>query len=445
MVSSVLIANRGEIVSRIIRTCKEMDISSIAVYSEADQNAPYLQQADDAVQIGPANPAQSYLNIAAIIEAARKTGAEAIHPGYGFLSERGAFAEAVVGAGKTWVGPSPQTLRSISSKSHCRNIADSVSVPVIPGTLGLVTSAAEVINFAKDSGWPVFLKLDKGGGGKGIERVDGPDDAEAAFDRAKRIGQMAFGSDDIYIEAVVNAPRHIEVQFLADDHGNCVCLGERECSVQRRHQKIIEEALSVVVSEDDRQRLFERTKRIIRKIGYTGAGTLEFLRSGRGDYFFMEINARLQVEHPVTEYLTGIDIVQQQLAIASGEALAFSQQNVPFKGHAIEARVYAEDPETFIPSPGTITKLTLPGRDPHVRIDHALQENTVVPPYYDPMLAKVITWGKDRPSACDRLHRALSEFQVEGVKTTAPLNLKILEHPVFRQGNIDTGFIDNVL
>jgi acetyl-CoA carboxylase biotin carboxylase subunit len=445
MVSSVLIANRGEIVSRIIRTCKEMGISSTAVYSEADQNAPYLQQADDAVLIGPANPAQSYLNIGAIIEAARKTGAEAIHPGYGFLSERGAFAEAVVDAGMTWVGPSPQILRSISSKSHCRNIADSVSVPVIPGTLGLVSSAAEVIDFVKENGWPVFLKLDKGGGGKGIERVNGPDDAETVFDRAERIGQMAFGSGDIYIEAVVNAPRHIEVQFLADDHGNCVCLGERECSVQRRHQKIIEEALSVVVSEDDRQRLFGRTKRIIREIGYTGAGTLEFLRSGQGDYYFMEINARLQVEHPVTEYLTGIDIVQRQLAIASGETLDFSQQDVAFNGHAIEARVYAEDPETFIPSPGTITQLTLPGRDPYVRIDHALKENAVVPPYYDPMLAKVIAWGKDRASACDRLHRALSEFQVEGVKTTTPLNLKILEHPVFRQGDIDTGFIDNVL
>jgi acetyl-CoA carboxylase biotin carboxylase subunit len=445
MISSVLIANRGEIVSRIIRTCKEMGIRTIAVYSEADQNASYLRQADDAVHIGPANPAQSYLNIEAIVKAARKTGAEAIHPGYGFLSERGAFADAVVDAGKIWVGPSPQVLRSISSKSHCRNIADSVSVPVIPGTSGLVHSAADVADFCRENGWPVFLKPDKGGGGKGIERVNGSDDAEAVFDRARRIGQMAFGSGDIYIEAVVNNPRHIEVQFLADNRGNCVCLGERECSVQRRHQKIIEEALSVVVSQDDRQRLFEWTKRIARKIGYTGAGTLEFLRSGKGDYYFMEINARLQVEHPVTEYLTGIDIVRKQLTIASGEALGISQQEVRFKGHAIEARVYAEDPETFIPSPGTITQLTLPDHVPYVRIDHALQENAVVPPYYDPMLAKVITWGEDRTSACDRLRRALTEFQIEGVKTTTPLNLKILEHPIFRQGDIDTGFVDNVL
>lgn len=445
MVSSVLIANRGEIVPRIIRTCKEMGISTVAVCSEADMDAPYLHMADEAVLIGPANPAQSYLNIEAIIEAARKTRAQAVHPGYGFLSERGAFAEAVVEAGLTWVGPSPQVLRSISSKSRCRKIAHSASVPVIPGTIGLVNSAAEVVTFGKENGWPVFLKLDKGGGGKGIERVRGEDDAEAVFDRARRIGQMSFGSGDIYIEAVMNKPRHIEVQFLADGEGNCVCLGERECSVQRRHQKIIEEALSVVVSEDNRQQLFDQTMRIVKKIGYLGAGTLEFLRSDAGDYYFMEINARIQVEHPVTEYLTGIDIVQQQLAIASGEALGFSQRDVTFNGHAIEARVYAEDPETFIPSPGTITHLALPDHGPHVRIDHALQEHAIVPPYYDPMLAKVIAWGEDRATACDRLCRALSGFQIEGIKTTTPLNLRILKNPAFRQGDFDTGFIDNVL
>jgi acetyl-CoA carboxylase biotin carboxylase subunit len=445
MLASVLIANRGEIVARIIRTCKEMGISTIAVYSEADQNAPYLRLADEAVNIGPANPAQSYLNIEAIVEAALKTGAQAIHPGYGFLSERGAFAQAVADAGIIWVGPSPQVLRSISSKCHCRKIADGAYVPVTPGTLGLVNNSDEIKAFGRQNGWPVFLKLDKGGGGKGIERVNGPDDAEAVFERAKRIGEMAFGSGDIYIETVVDNPRHIEIQFLADGEGNCVCLGERECSVQRRHQKIIEEAPSVVVSDTDRQELFERTRRIVAQMGYTGAGTLEFLRSGEGDYYFMEINARLQVEHPVTEYLTGIDIVRQQLAIASGEVLGIAQEAVEFKGHAIEARVYAEDPETFIPSPGTITRLTLPASDPHLRIDHALQENAIVPPYYDPLLAKVIAWGKDRTSAGDRLCQALSDFRLEGVKTTVPLNLKILQHPSFRQGEIDTGFIDNLL
>jgi acetyl-CoA carboxylase, biotin carboxylase subunit len=445
MISRVLIANRGEIVARIIRTCRQMGISTIAVYSEADKTAPYLEMADDAVLIGPANPAQSYLNIQALVDAARKTGAQAVHPGYGFLSERGAFAEAVVAAGLIWVGPSPQVLRSISSKSHCRKIASSVSVPVIPGTLGLVNCAAEVADFGNGNGWPVFLKLDKGGGGKGIEGVNGPDEAQAVFDRAKRIGEMAFGSGDIYIEALLDNPRHIEVQFLADHQGECLCLGERECSVQRRHQKIIEEALSMAVSEADRQELFDRTRRIVGKIGYTGAGTLEFLRTGDGDYYFMEINARLQVEHPVSEYLTGIDIVRWQLAIASGETLDFSQQEVTFSGHAIEARVYAEDPETFIPSPGTITRLELPAPDPHLRIDHALQESATVPPFYDPLLAKVITWGEDRLSACDRLCRALAGFQIEGVKTTTALNLKILDHPAFRQGDIDTGFIANLL
>jgi len=443
MVSRVLIANRGEIVSRIIKTCKDMNISTIAVYSEADQDAPYLQQVDEAVLIGPANPVQSYLNIEAIVQAARKTGADAVHPGYGFLSERGAFAEAVENAGITWVGPSPKVLKSISSKSYCRKIADSVEVPVIPGTLGLVARTDEVVDYGVTNGWPVFLKLDKGGGGKGIERVNGVSEAEKALQRATRIGEMAFGSGACYIESVVENPRHIEVQFLADETGNCVCLGERECSVQRRHQKIIEEAPSVVVTENDRSLLFDRTVRIIQKIGYQGAGTLEFLRSGGGNYYFMEINARLQVEHPVTEYLTGIDIVKWQLLIASGAQLDFSQQAVQFKGHAIEARVYAEDPETFIPSPGTITELKFPLQDAKIRIDHALKKNTSVPPYYDPMLAKVIAWGTDRVKATNRLNKALSEFQIEGVKTTIPLNLRILQSPEFQNGTIDTNFIDN--
>jgi acetyl-CoA carboxylase biotin carboxylase subunit len=445
MLKRVLIANRGEIVARIIRTCKEMGIATAVVYSEADANMPYIETADDAVLIGPANPLLSYLNIDAIIDAARKTGAQAVHPGYGFLSERGAFAEVVEAAGITWVGPPPQVLRSISSKSYCREIADSVNVPVIPGTLGIVESPAAVIDFGNANGWPVFLKLDKGGGGKGIERVGGAKDAAAVFERATRIGKMAFGSGACYIETVVDSPRHIEVQFLADSFGNCVCLGERECSVQRRHQKIIEEAPSVVVIPDERSELFERTVRIITKIGYRGAGTLEYLRASDGNYYFMEINARLQVEHPVTEYLTGIDIVKQQLAIASGEALGLAQKDVRFYGHAIEARVYAEDPETFIPSPGKISALTFPAQDPKVRIDHALKVDTSVPPYYDPLLAKVIAWGDDRSLAVSRLTQALSDFRVEGVKTSIPLNLKILNRPEFQEGNIDTNFIDTSL
>ena len=445
MISKVLIANRGEIVARIIKSCKEMDISTVAVYSEADQNASYLQSVDEAVLIGPANPVQSYLNIEAIIEAARKTGADAVHPGYGFLSERGAFSEAVEKAGMVWVGPSPKVLKSISSKSYCRKIADSVGVPVIPGTIGVVENSAAVISYGNKNGWPVFLKLDKGGGGKGIERVSGESEAEDVFQRATRIGEMGFGSGDCYIEAIVDKPRHIEVQFLADGHGNCVCLGERECSVQRRHQKIIEEAPSVVVTSKERSLLFDQTVKIVQKIGYQGAGTIEYLRSIDSNYYFMEINARLQVEHPVTEYLTGIDIVKWQLLIASGEKLDFSQQDVQFHGHSIEARVYAEDPETFIPSPGTITALSFPADDPKLRIDHALKEDCSVPPYYDPLLAKVISWGEDRAEATKRLNKALTDFKIEGVKTSISLNKKILESQEFQNGDIDTSFLDKSL
>ncbi len=445
MISKILIANRGEIVSRIIKTCKEMNISTVAVYSEADKQAPYLEDADETVLIGPANPVQSYLNFDAIIDAARQTNAEAVHPGYGFLSERGTFAEAVQQAGIIWMGPLPQVLKAISSKCYCRKLVNEVQVPIIPGTIDLVKNADEVIDYGNNNAWPVFIKLDKGGGGKGIERVDGENDASEVFKRAKSIGEMAFGSGDCYIEEIVENSRHIEIQFLADQHGNCVCLGERECSVQRRHQKIIEEAPSLVVTEDDRSMLFGRTVKIVQKMGYHGAGTIEFLRSEDGNYYFMEINARLQVEHPVTEYLTGVDIVKWQILIASKKTLDFTQQTVQFNGHAIEARVYAEDPETFIPSPGTITDLEFPEQDPKIRIDHALKANAVVPPYYDPMLAKVIAWDTDRKSASQRLVKALTEFQIKGVKTTIPVNLKILKSMEYQEGTIDTSFIDNSL
>lgn len=445
MIKKVLVANRGEIVSRVIKTCKQMGIAGVAVYSEADNRAPYLEEADQSVLIGPANPAQSYLDMDRIIGAARQTGADAIHPGYGFLSERGAFAEAVESAGLTWIGPSSDLLRSISSKCYCRKVADSAGVSVIPGTLEIVESDSAIKEYGETNGWPIFLKLDKGGGGKGIEKVDGPDEAADVFERAARIGQMAFGSGDCYIEKLIENPRHIEVQFLADNMGNCVCLGERECSVQRRHQKIIEEAPSAVVSQSDREMLFDWTQRIVSNLGYQGAGTIEFLRSDNGKYYFMEINARLQVEHPVTEYLTGIDIVKQQLLIASGEKLTFTQEDIRFDGHSIEARVYAEDPETFIPSPGTITSLGLPEQENGLRIDHALAENVAVPPYYDPLLAKVITWGSDRNIATTRLSQALADVKVEGVKTTIPLNLKILNSEQYQNGEIDTTFLDNSL
>lgn len=444
MLKKLLIANRGEIVSRVLRTCREMGIATVAVYSEADKTAAYIGLADDAVLIGPANPLLSYLNVDAIIEAARKTGSDAIHPGYGFLSENAAFADAVVQAGLTWVGPSPEILRVIDSKCYCRHLADEVGVPVIPGTLDPVQDAAHVERYGSENGYPLFLKLDKGGGGKGIEIVHRADDTDEVFKRACGIGQMAFGDSGCYIEEVVSRPRHIEIQFLADNFGNAVCLGERECSIQRRHQKIIEEAPSPVVTDADREMLFEYSRRLIKKMRYNGSGTFEGLRSEDGKYYFMEVNARLQVEHPVTEMLTGIDIVRCQLEIASGEKLTLAQSDVGMSGHAIEARVYAEDPETFFPSPGVITELHLPMEDRNLRIDHALAPNTPVPPYYDPLLAKVISWEATREQAVGRLVQALEDFEIEGVKTTIPANLRILQHPVYLAGDYATDFISRM-
>ena len=441
MIRKLLIANRGEIVARIIRTCKEMGIATVAVYSEADKGAAYLEAADESVHIGPSNPLQSYLNIDALIQAAKATGADAVHPGYGFLSERAIFARAVTKAGLVWVGPSPEVMTSISSKCACRHIADSEGVPFVPGTLDPVHGVNDIVGFGRENGYPLLLKLDKGGGGKGIERVDAEDQVENAFKRACSIGNMAFGSAACYIERFVPQSRHIEIQFVADDYGNCVLLGERECSIQRRHQKIIEEAPSPIIKQEERELLFEYSRRLVRRMNYRGAGTLEGLRSTDGHYYFMEVNARLQVEHAVSEMLTDTDIVRCQLEIASGQALSFRQEDVRIKGHAIEARVYAEDPETFLPSPGKISRLELPDTNGHVRVDHALRENCSVPPYYDPLLAKVIAWGSDRNESRERLVEALQQFRIEGIKTTIPANLKILEHPKFCEGDFTTAFI----
>ncbi len=324
MFKKILIANRGEIVPRIMRTCKALGIQTVAVYSEADKDAMYLPLADEAVHIGPANPMKSYLDIEALIGACRKSGADAVHPGYGFLSENASFAEAVADNGLTWIGPSAKMLHAIESKCYCRRIAADVKVPVNPGTLSPVTSVEEIAAYGREHGYPIFLKLDRGGGGKGIELVEEEGRIKEIFERIGRVGLVAFHSSDVYIEQAIIKPRHIEVQFLSDSHGGIVCLGERECSIQRRHQKIIEEAPSPVVSDADREKLFEYTTRLAKAMGYQGAGTMEFLRSQNGDFFFMEINARLQVEHPVTEFLTGVDIVKKQLEIASGGKLGMS-------------------------------------------------------------------------------------------------------------------------
>jgi acetyl-CoA carboxylase biotin carboxylase subunit len=344
----------------------------------------------------------------------------------------------------TWVGPSSRVLRAISSKCCCRSLAQGVGVPVIPGTLNPVNSPEEIEAYGRKNGWPVFLKPDKGGGGKGIERVDGESMAAEVFQRAGRIGKMAFGSGACYIEEVVDRPRHIEIQFLADHHGRCICLGERECSIQRRHQKIIEEAPSMAVTPQARLRLYDHARRIIAKMGYVGAGTIENLCDRNGNYYFMEINARLQVEHPVTELLTGLDIVQWQLRIAGGESVDVPQVEVALNGHAIEARVYAEDPETFIPSPGTISMLALPEAHEGLRINHALRAGGRVPPYYDPLLAKVIAWGQNRSQAISRLREGLEQMRIEGVRSTIATGLRILAQPRFVEGRIDASFFDDM-
>jgi len=445
MIKKLVIANRGEVVSRIIRACKKLGVATVAVYSEADRNALFTRQADEAVPIGPANPMKSYLNIEAIIQAAQQCGADAVHPGYGFLAENYAFAQAVIDKGMTWVGPAPEVMKAVESKCYCRHIAEKVRVPVNPGTLDPIQNVEEVYRFAEEVGYPVFLKLDKGGGGKGIEKVNADAEVQPVFERISRIGLAAFGSGDCYIEKMLVNPRHLEVQFLGDNFGNYVCLGERECSIQRRHQKIIEESPSPVVTPRDREMIFDYSLRLARAMNYQGAGTIEGLRSQAGDYYFMEINARLQVEHPVTELLTGVDIVKTQLQIASGEKLALKQDQVSVKGHAIEARVYAEDPVSFQPSPGTIKRLVLPGEKETLRIDHALEEGGVVPPYYDPLLAKVITWAPSRTEAIAALVEALEGFHIEGLATTISLNLSILKNKHFSEGKYHTGFIEDLL
>jgi acetyl/propionyl-CoA carboxylase alpha subunit len=445
MIKKLLIANRGEIVSRIIRACRDLGIKTVAVYSDADEGALFARQADEAFNIGPGNPMKSYLNIDAILDAGKRSGADAVHPGYGFLSESLSFAAAVGSMGMTWVGPPAAVLEAIESKCYCRQIADRAGVPVNPGTLNSVKDAEEISRYAREVGFPIFLKLDKGGGGKGIEIVEEETQIQEVFERVSRIGLVAFHSSDVYIEKVLANPRHIEVQFLADQWGNCVCLGERECSIQRRHQKIIEESPSPVVTEGDRDALFTHTLRLVRSMGYQGAGTMEFLRAENGNYYFMEINARLQVEHPVSEMLTGIDIVKGQLEIASGEKLGIAQEEVVMKGHAIEARVYAEDPVSFQPSPGPIEELRLPEETESLRIDHALEQGGSVPPYYDPLLAKVIARGTTRSESSNRLIEGLNDFHVKGIRTTIPINLMILKHQDFVNGNYHTGFIEAFL
>jgi acetyl-CoA carboxylase biotin carboxylase subunit len=447
-IKKLLIANRGEISLRVIRACRDLGIKSIAVYSDADKNALHTREADEAYYIGPSPPSKSYLNIEAIMTAAKDSGADAIHPGYGFLSEKESFAKSVISNGLIWIGPPAGIMASIEHKCFCRKMASDTGVPYIPGTITPIESVGQIRQCFQEFGSDLLLKLDKGGGGKGIQEIsESMDDhkLEEIYQSTQSMGSFAFDSSDCYIECRMENPRHIEVQFLIDHHGNCVSLGERECSIQRRYQKIIEEAPAPCLEEGEREKISKWTLKLATAIGYTNAGTMEFLSLPNGEFYFMEINSRLQVEHGVTELVTGIDIVKNQIKIADGEELKIEQKNVTFNGHAIEARVYAENPVTFIPSPGTITKLRLPDTTLSVRIDHALEEGVTITPYYDPLLAKIMVWGNSRQEAIDRMKEVHSQFHVEGIDTTLSANQRIFDTKEFVDSNINIKFVDQFL
>ncbi len=440
----VLIANRGEIAVRVIAACRDLGIRTVAVYSEADREAMHVLLADEAVCVGPPPATESYLNIPNIISAAEVTGAEAIHPGYGFLSENADFAEICESCNIQFIGPPASVIRKMGDKVQARQLALEAGVPVIPGSEGIVEDEEQARKLARKLGYPVLLKAAAGGGGKGMRIVRGERELETAFRTAQVEAARAFGRPDLYMEKYLVEPRHIEVQVLADVHGNAVYLFERECSIQRRHQKVIEEAPSPVLTPKLRQKVGEAALRLARAVGYVNAGTLEFLVDRDGHFYFIEMNTRIQVEHPVTEMVTGIDIVRQQIRVAAGEALPWSQADLQVRGHAIECRVCAEDPWTFLPSAGTVTRFIAPQAF-GVRVDTALYSPYTVPPYYDSLLAKVIAWGEDREEAITRMVRALTLFRVEGIPTNVPLHLRILEDEAFRRGRFSTQYLENVL
>jgi len=441
MFKKILIANRGEIALRVIWACKELGIKTVAVYSEADRHSLHVRFADQAVCIGPPRSLESYLNIPAIISAAEVTGADAIHPGYGFLSESGYLAEICEACRIKFIGPGPQAIRMMGDKSRAKKAMQRAGVPVIPGSPGVVEDDEKAESLARDVGFPVILKASAGGGGRGMRIVRDPKDVKNSFKAAQTEAQAAFGVPDVYIEKYVEAPRHIEIQIMADAKGNVVHLGERECSIQRRHQKLIEEAPSPVMTEKLRRRMGRAAVEAAAAVQYVNAGTIEFLLDGPDNYYFMEMNTRIQVEHGVTELVTGRDLVKEQILIAAGETLSFAQKDIAFNGHAIECRINAEDPQTFAPFPGTIRSFNLPG-GPGVRVDTAAHEGAEVSPYYDSMIAKLMVHGRDRREAIARMRRCLDVIVVEGVKTTIPVHQRILEDPDFVAGRLSTNFME---
>lgn len=445
MISKVLIANRGEIALRIIRACRELGIRSVAVYSDADAKAPHVREADEAVNIGPPPSSQSYLLGDVVIAAAKKYGADAIHPGYGFLSEREWFARAVRDAGLIWIGPPAEAIAAMGSKTAARTLAVENGVPVVPGTTEALKDADAAREVARQYGYPVLLKAAAGGGGKGMRVVRQESEIESSLDAARREAKNAFGDDAVYVEKYIEGPRHVEIQILADTHGNVLSLGERECSVQRRHQKMIEEAPSVAVSAELRKEMGETAVRAARAAGYVNAGTCEFLLDKDGKFYFLEMNTRLQVEHPVTELVTGIDLVQWQLRIASGEKLPFVQSEIVPRGWAIECRITSEDTANgFLPSTGRIEYLHLPS-GPGVRWDGGIEIGSEVGLHYDPMLAKLIVWAPNRDLAIERMHRALLELTIEGVETSRDFHLRLMEDADFRSGAIEIQWLERKL
>jgi acetyl-CoA carboxylase biotin carboxylase subunit len=441
-IKRILIANRGEIAVRVIRACHDLGITPIAVYSEADRGALHVRMAAEAYFIGPAPAIESYLSIEKILDVAKKSKADAIHPGYGFLSENAGFAKAVEDAGLKLIGPSAYSMELMGSKTSARQAASAVGAPIVPGTSEPLPDADTALKIAEGIGYPVMLKARAGGGGKGMRQVDSAAGLSSALQTAQAEAAAAFGDSAVYLEKVIVNPRHIEIQLLGDQHGNYVYLGERECSIQRRHQKVIEECPSPLNDADLRRRMGEAAVNVARAAKYSNAGTIEFLVDAEKNFYFLEMNTRLQVEHPVTELVTGIDLVKEQIRIANGEELGYGQEQIQLRGHAVECRIYAEDPDTnFMPAPGKVNCLREPS-GPGIRVDSGIYEGWEVPIYYDPMIAKLVAYGSDRNEAISRLSRALDEYRVVGIKTTLPFFKEIIKDKAFLAGRLDTGFIE---
>ncbi len=441
MFKKILIANRGEIAVRIIRTCKLMGIKTVSIFSEADKEAPHVNMADEAYLVGGPRVNESYLKIDKIIEIAKTTGTEAIHPGYGLLSENSSFARECEKVGIVFIGPKSDVIAKMGSKIEARETIKKAGVPVVPGITHPLTDAAEALTISNGIGYPIMLKASSGGGGIGMQVVNTPKELQHAFVSNSKRAENYFGDGAMYIEKVIQSPRHIEIQILADQKGNTVYLWERECSIQRRHQKIIEEAPSTFLDTETRKKMGETAVKAAKSIGYSNAGTIEFLVDNNKNFYFLEMNTRLQVEHPVTEEITGFDIVEQQIKISAGEVLSFQQSDVKCNGHAIEVRIYAEDPKTFFPSPGKITKFEIPEGE-NVRHELAISEHSTVSPYYDPMIAKLIVKGENRAVAISELEQALKSYKVEGIKTNISLLLKVVSSQPFIEGDTATNFIE---